>query len=92
MASWSKPLRRNIVIKECLATMRRIGLAIVQDKKQVLAAVHGDEKNRTVEKDLLTALIRSNMQETGARRMDDEEVLAQIATFIIAGESAQPAS
>lgn len=66
--------------------MRRIGLEILRDKKQELAALTADNKEQGLDKDLLSALIRCNMQEAGTAKMDDEEVLAQIATFIVAGE------
>jgi len=68
--------------------MNRIGTEIVQAKKADMALADSlGEKEHLLEKDLLSGLLRSNtMQENDLGKMDDEEVLAQIATFIIAGE------
>lgn len=82
---FEQPFRRNIVIANCLATMRRIGTEIVEGKKKELASSLNGEKDQLLDKDILSALLRCNMRETGAARMDDDEVLAQIATFIVAG-------
>lgn len=82
-----QPFRRNIVIRDCLATMRRIGTEIVREKKGELESLKAGDKEQLLDKDILSALIRANMRETGSASLDDEEVVAQIATFLVAGMS-----
>ncbi|KAG8681346.1 hypothetical protein FRC08_015699 [Ceratobasidium sp. 394] len=68
-----------------MATMRRIGLKLIDDKK---AALTQDFKtgSTTQGRDLLTLLIKSNMAyENEGQRMSDDEVLGQISTFLTAG-------
>ncbi|EJU01811.1 cytochrome P450 [Dacryopinax primogenitus] len=73
------------------ATTRRIGMQLVREKKAAVMQEmerKGDvEKSKIVGRDLLSTLIRANMAAdlAPAHRMRDEEVLAQISTFIIAG-------
>ncbi|KAG8877206.1 hypothetical protein FRB97_003592 [Tulasnella sp. 331] len=88
------PFRSNIVTRNCKAVMSRIGTEMVQAKKAELAlADSSGEKAQLVEKDVLSALLRSNnLQENALGRMEDDEVLAQIATFIVAGQDSSSAS
>ncbi|KAJ1300945.1 hypothetical protein OPQ81_003371 [Rhizoctonia solani] len=68
-----------------MATMRRIGMKLIADKK---AALEYDNKTGSTShgRDLLTLLIKSNMAyENEAHKMSDDEVLGQISTFITAG-------
>ena len=65
--------------------MGRIGSEIVQEKKKELASSAEKGGDEMLGKDVLSALIKANTQETGVGKMDDNEVLAQIATFMIAG-------
>ncbi|KAG8703779.1 hypothetical protein FRC08_002633 [Ceratobasidium sp. 394] len=72
-----------------LATMRRIGMKIIADKKTI---VEHDAKTQSElqGRDLLTLLIKSNMAEQSQGThdnlsMSDEEVLGQISTFLAAG-------
>ncbi|KAG8709037.1 hypothetical protein FRC09_000904 [Ceratobasidium sp. 395] len=65
--------------------MNRIGKRLVEEKK---AALVEEQKTGSAAqgRDLLTLLIKSNMAyENENHRMSDEEVLAQIATFLVAG-------
>ncbi|KAG8774413.1 hypothetical protein FRC12_001982 [Ceratobasidium sp. 428] len=69
-----------------IATTKRIGTKIVEDKKALLLQ---EEKDGATPqgRDILSLLIKSNMaQEThGGQAMSDEEVLGQISTFLAAG-------
>ncbi|QRV98590.1 cytochrome P450 family protein [Ceratobasidium sp. AG-Ba] len=68
-----------------MATMRRIGMKLINEKKEALTQ---DFKtgSTTHGRDLLTLLIKSNMAyENEGQRMSDDEVLGQISTFLTAG-------
>ncbi|KAG8740821.1 hypothetical protein FRC10_003849 [Ceratobasidium sp. 414] len=68
-----------------IATTKRIGTKIVEDKKAVLLQ---EEKSGVAskERDILSLLIRSNMAQNGDQAMSDEEVdVAEISTFLAAG-------
>ena len=68
-----------------MATMRRIGMQLIAEKK---AALQHDYKTGSTShgRDLLTLLIKSNMAyENENHRMSDDEVLGQISTFLTAG-------
>ncbi|CAE7228755.1 unnamed protein product [Rhizoctonia solani] len=68
-----------------MATMHRIGMQLIAEKK---AALEHDYKTGSTShgRDLLTLLIKSNMaSENEAHRMSDDEVLGQISTFLTAG-------
>ncbi|KZO98273.1 cytochrome P450 [Calocera viscosa TUFC12733] len=84
------PTRLGRLVKQSIATTRRVGMELVSAKKlEVQNELHSKniEKSRIVGRDLLSALIRANMADdlAPAHRMSDEEVLAQISTFIAAG-------
>ncbi|KAF8604786.1 cytochrome P450 [Ceratobasidium sp. AG-I] len=67
------------------STMRRIGMKLINEKKSALAQ---DSKTGSTAqgRDLLTLLIKSNMaNESEAQGMSDNEVMAQISTFLAAG-------
>jgi len=72
----SKILRRSHDI------MNRIGKKLVDEKMQAIkdGIVDGQEK------DLLTVLIKANLQEAEKKKMTEKEVMNQIPTFLIAGE------
>ncbi|CUA74246.1 Cytochrome P450 CYP72A219 [Rhizoctonia solani] len=79
------PTQRKREIAAGLASMRRIGTKLIADKK---AALEQDDKmgSNLQGRDLLTLLIKSNIQsEHAAHQMSDEEVLSQISTFLVAG-------
>ncbi|KAG9074412.1 hypothetical protein FRC06_010715, partial [Ceratobasidium sp. 370] len=65
--------------------MRRIGVKLIAEKGASLA--HELKTGSTAQgRDLLTLLIKSNMAyENEDQRMTDDEVLAQISTFLFAG-------
>ncbi|KIP05287.1 hypothetical protein PHLGIDRAFT_119937 [Phlebiopsis gigantea 11061_1 CR5-6] len=75
-----------------LAVMQRIGRQLIAEKKAALLA-DAREKGRGVrrrdvaDRDLLTLLIKANMATDipESERLSDEEVLAQVPTFLVAG-------
>ncbi|KZT70528.1 cytochrome P450 [Daedalea quercina L-15889] len=72
------------------AVARRVGMQLIQEKKaEVLKAASGgvDSGDALRSRDLLTLLIKANMDTDVPedRRLSDEDVLAQIPTFFIAG-------
>ncbi|KAF8065386.1 cytochrome P450 [Lyophyllum atratum] len=73
---------RDATIKRARKIMSSIGHQLLQESKAV-----NDEKDPGKTRDLLSLLIKSNMDKNipEYRRMSDEEVLAQIYTFIVAG-------
>ncbi|KAF8593285.1 cytochrome P450 [Ceratobasidium sp. AG-I] len=85
------PLLKNIPDTSARAdtrgqlTMRRIGMKLINEKKSALAQ---DSKTGSTAqgRDLLTLLIKSNMaDESEAQGMSDDDVMAQISTFLAAG-------
>ncbi|KAH7337785.1 cytochrome P450 [Rhizoctonia solani] len=79
------PTQRKTEVATSLAAMRRIGSRLIANKK---AALEQDDRigSTSQGRDLLTLLIKSNIQsENAAHRMSDEEVLSQISTFLVAG-------
>ncbi|KZO98272.1 cytochrome P450 [Calocera viscosa TUFC12733] len=84
------PLQHNRMMHQSKATTYRIGMELVRAKKEaVLQEMQSQhlEKSKIVGRDILSSLIRANMSAdlSPAHRMSDEEVLAQISTFIFAG-------
>ncbi|KZT65827.1 cytochrome P450 [Daedalea quercina L-15889] len=70
--------------------MRRIGLQLVAEKKaEILKAINAGEKDDDTlhGRDLLTLLIKANMATDipESQRLSDEDVLAQVPTFLVAG-------
>ncbi|KAG8871243.1 hypothetical protein FRB97_008868 [Tulasnella sp. 331] len=79
----TKPTKSNLANKRSMAIMRRIGSQMIKDMKA--EAEQLGESSSTQGKDLLSSLIRANMKENAAERLDDEMLLAQISTFLLAG-------
>ncbi|KAK7022202.1 cytochrome P450 [Favolaschia claudopus] len=72
------------------ATMRRIGMGLLEEsKRQAVAGV----ESRTA-RDLLSLLVRANMDKDipESQRMSDDDVLAQVPTFLVAGHETTAAS
>ncbi|OSD05893.1 cytochrome P450 [Trametes coccinea BRFM310] len=77
---------------EANVVMRRIGLQLIRDKKAAIMRGLGN-KDGTIDKkdlpgkDLLTLLIKANMASglPDNQRLSNEQVLAQIPTFLVAG-------
>lgn len=74
---------RSRTISKADAAMRQIGRQIVDERRKALQS--SQEKQQA--KDLLTLLIKANMNEAGGddRGMSDDEVMNQIPTFLMAG-------
>jgi len=68
---------------------RRIGLKLIADKKaEIIKAKSAGEKDTSTHgRDLLTLLIKANMSTDipENQRLSDEDVLAQVPTFLVAG-------
>ncbi|KAG9098416.1 hypothetical protein FS749_003868 [Ceratobasidium sp. UAMH 11750] len=79
------PDERSRAQREASTIMRRIGLNLIAEKK--VSLVHETKTGSAAHgRDLLTLLIKSNMgYENEGQRMTDDEVLAQISTFLFAG-------
>ncbi|KAI1783891.1 cytochrome P450 [Ganoderma leucocontextum] len=75
------------------ATMQRIGTQLLHERKAEIMRQYGEEGTGAVEKkdvqgrDLLTLLIKANMATDipDSQRLTDEEVIAQVPTFLVAG-------
>ncbi|KAG0696180.1 cytochrome P450 [Suillus ampliporus] len=74
-------------------TMGRIGRQLLRDAKAAVISSHGIDKGGSIEKsslqgrDLLSLLVRANMATDipENQRISDEDVLAQVPTFLVAG-------
>jgi cytochrome P450 len=81
---WDRPSRN---VQEAKKKLDRIGRSLVDKKKAEVAAEKATgEGGLRKSKDLLSLMIKSNMDETGAG-LTDEEILHQIPTFLLAGTS-----
>ncbi|WWC91011.1 uncharacterized protein L201_005951 [Kwoniella dendrophila CBS 6074] len=83
------PTQRMKTVRESTRKTKEIGQKLVDEKKKAILAAHanGLEKKEDIGTDLLSHLIKANMA-TDLRpdqRLSDEEVLAQITTFMLAG-------
>ncbi|KAI1784699.1 cytochrome P450 [Ganoderma leucocontextum] len=80
-------------VEAARATMQRIGMQLLQEKKAEIMREYGEKGTGAVEKkdlqgrDLLTLLIKANMATDipDDQRLTDEEVVAQVPTFLVAG-------
>ncbi|OCF32427.1 hypothetical protein I316_05853 [Kwoniella heveanensis BCC8398] len=85
------PTKRVRTVKESRDVTRRIGQRLIEEKKKAISSVHAGgrqlEKNEDIGNDLLSILIKANMAADlrPDQKMTDEEVLAQITTFMLAG-------
>ncbi|KAF5375482.1 hypothetical protein D9757_009957 [Collybiopsis confluens] len=80
------PTKSRAAMKESQAIMGRIGRELLQESKKYLYAT-GEKGDSWRARDLLSLLVRSNMSQdiSENQRMTDEDVLAQIPTFLTAG-------
>ncbi|EJU01812.1 cytochrome P450 [Dacryopinax primogenitus] len=89
------PTKANKTMLTSRDTVKRIGMQLIEEKKaavmQELESKSGEKK--IIGRDLLSALIRANLAAdlTPAHQMSDEEVLAQITTFLAAGHETSAA-
>ncbi|KAF9036814.1 cytochrome P450 [Panaeolus papilionaceus] len=82
------PASIDAPIDKMRTTMNRIGGQLLQEsKKAVLSESNIEKANEGKKKDLLSLLVRANMSPDVAphQQMSDEDVLAQIPTFLAAG-------
>ncbi|KAG9010599.1 hypothetical protein FRB95_003451 [Tulasnella sp. JGI-2019a] len=77
------PTASNKANNGSMAVMKRVGSQMVSDKKA--EAERLGEGSEVPGKDLLSILIRANMKENGAEKLDDETLLGEISTFLLAG-------
>ncbi|KAK7438395.1 hypothetical protein VKT23_018009 [Stygiomarasmius scandens] len=80
------PSARPAAIGQAMNTMTRIGSEILRDSKSSLAGT-GEKGNNWRARDLLSVLLRSNMDTNlpEDQRMSDEDVISQVPTFLVAG-------
>ncbi|CCM05371.1 uncharacterized protein FIBRA_07587 [Fibroporia radiculosa] len=76
-------LERQRII--AFGVMKRIGMQLVKEKKDEVLKATAAEKLQS--RDLLTLLIKANMDPSipESHRLSDEDVLAQVPTFLVAG-------
>ncbi|KAG9049021.1 hypothetical protein FS837_011400 [Tulasnella sp. UAMH 9824] len=86
------PLKRNKVTANALAVLQKMGQELVDSKRKELEGLPDGGADELLGKDLLSVLLRSNMKEATSQMMTDDEVIAQIATFVIAGHDTTSSS
>ncbi|KAJ7272844.1 cytochrome P450 [Mycena rebaudengoi] len=79
------PTAMDKVIDESHATMLRIGRQLLRESKSELAENGTFEKSRS--RDLLSLLVRANTTKDipASQQLSEEDVLAQVPTFLVAG-------
>ncbi|KZT18662.1 cytochrome P450 [Neolentinus lepideus HHB14362 ss-1] len=88
---WILPTERSRRIKEARKTMDRIGKQLLEEKKKAVResmATDGKVEKKAFDgQDLLSLLVKANMAEDipENQRLTDDQVLAQVPTFMIAG-------
>ncbi|KAJ7362819.1 cytochrome P450 [Mycena albidolilacea] len=80
-----RTLKIDKVIDNSHAVMRRIGLGLLRDSRQKIAEGHSADSAGS--RDLLSLLVRANMSKDipESQRLSEEDVLAQVPTFLVAG-------
>ncbi|KAH8102301.1 cytochrome P450 [Cristinia sonorae] len=84
------PTARSRKTTSAMKVMHTIGMDLIREKKAAILAeksTGGVEKRDLQGRDLLTLLIKANMATDipESQRLSDEDVLAQVPTFIVAG-------
>ncbi|KAF7359914.1 hypothetical protein MVEN_00717300 [Mycena venus] len=82
--------KRDKTIVEAQATMMRIGRRLLADTKREIAETGFETNTGTASgraRDLLTLLVRANTSKDlpATQRLSDEDVIAQVPTFLVAG-------
>ncbi|KAJ7235250.1 cytochrome P450 [Mycena rebaudengoi] len=79
------PTKMDTMMDESHAVTMRIGRSLLLESKKALADSGESQRHRT--RDLLSLLVRANTAKDIAesQRLSDEDVIAQIRTFLIAG-------
>ncbi|KAI0033003.1 cytochrome P450 [Vararia minispora EC-137] len=85
------PSQRMRVVRDAQNTIRRIGMRLIAEKKAAAASsatsASSVRKNDIEGSDLLSLLIKANIATDlpERSRMSDEDILAQVPTFMVAG-------
>ncbi|KAM5543262.1 hypothetical protein V8D89_003136 [Ganoderma adspersum] len=83
------PTERTRTAAKSLEVMRRFGMQLIKDKKaQIMSESSGSVEKKDFDgRDILSLLIKANMASDvpDNQRLTDEEVLAQVPTFLAAG-------
>ncbi|KII91537.1 hypothetical protein PLICRDRAFT_173371 [Plicaturopsis crispa FD-325 SS-3] len=85
------PTHHKRVVAEAQKTMGRIGRELLASAKAALISSQKDglsqSQSQTGARDVLSLLVRANVEEGAGNRavMTDEDVLAQVPTFLVAG-------
>ncbi|KDQ20465.1 hypothetical protein BOTBODRAFT_26477 [Botryobasidium botryosum FD-172 SS1] len=83
---WLFPDKRNRQIRRSQAVISRIGSKLVSEKREaILSEKGGLSADHVGNKDILSLLIKSNLAEAEGQRLSDEELLAQVSTFLLVG-------
>nr|BAL05157.1 cytochrome P450 [Phanerodontia chrysosporium] len=79
--------RRNSAAEDhARATMRRIGLALIAERRQEVLDDKAHASQEAMDgKDLLTVMIKSSLSSDPSQQLSTNEMLCQIATFLAAG-------
>ncbi|KAJ6462437.1 cytochrome P450 [Mycena sanguinolenta] len=81
------PLKQDEKIVAAQATMMRIGRGLLADSKQEIYENGTFETGTGRARDLLSLLVRANTSKdlSASQRLSDEDVIAQVPTFLVAG-------
>ncbi|KAJ7029724.1 cytochrome P450 [Mycena alexandri] len=81
------PLRMNVVVQRARASLDRISHQLLQEGKTAIEKSADEKTYNTSRKDLLSLLLKVNMGDDipANQRISDNVVLAQIPTFLVAG-------
>ncbi|KAJ7740499.1 cytochrome P450 [Mycena olivaceomarginata] len=80
------PLKRDQTVLDAQATMMRIGRELLAESKREIAQ-NGAFEGTGRARDLLSLLVRANTSKDvpESQRLSDEDVIAQVPTFLVAG-------
>jgi len=73
---------RDIQMQKSQDKMTKIGYRLLRDKKAQVLVSTGEKRSG---RDLLSLLVQANMATDTSQRMSDQDVIAQVPTFIVAG-------
>ncbi|KXN81835.1 Cytochrome P450 4B1 [Leucoagaricus sp. SymC.cos] len=81
------PLQGDKAARDAKVTMDRIGNQLLNESRAALKKAMGEKDERFRKRDLLSLLLKANMSTDipEDQRMSDEDVLAQVPTFLVAG-------
>ncbi|KAF8894814.1 cytochrome P450 [Infundibulicybe gibba] len=83
------PAEKDAEIKVATDTMSRIGRELIDGSKKAMSESmeKGDSASKRATRDLLSLLVRANTATDlpASQRLDDQDILAQVPTFLAAG-------